>query len=276
MLYISDLDGTLLDSKGMLTDFTIKTVREFIDDGGLFTIASARSIFTAGDFIRQLGIRIPVILRNGAFIYEPESGKVIESRLMSHGELYDVMEFFLERDVHPILHHIENGEFRVDYTGIHNYGEEHYFETRKREGDKRLRIIDGYDRTVCEQCISICIIDENEKLKKMHRELTDGPGREFIVHRYIDNYSNHTWLEVNHRLAAKGFASAKLLELTGEKEYTAFGDNINDVEMLDGASAAFIPERSYLADYGYSYSRIAPNDEDGVAHFLKSAMKTRI
>ena len=270
MLYISDLDGTLLDKSGLLSEFSINTIRKFIKKGGKFTIASARSIFTAGEFMEQLGIQIPVILRNGAFIYEPVTKKAIESKLMSRIELSEVMKFFLCRDVHPILHHIEDGEFRVDYTGIHNYGEEHYFETRKKEGDKRLRMISGYDPEVCTQCISICIIDDNEKLEKLHKELVEGPGREFIIHRYIDNYSNHTWLEVNHRQAGKGYAAHKLLEITGEKDYIAFGDNINDIEMLEGAMKAFIPEDSYLAEYGYPYNLIPSNDEDGVARFLEA------
>jgi HAD superfamily hydrolase (TIGR01484 family) len=268
MLYISDLDGTLLDNEGNLTDFTKKAIRQFIEYGGKFTIASARSIFTAGNFIEQLGIEVPVILRNGAFIYDPKTRKAMDSKLMSGNELIDVMEFFSMRNVHPILHHIEDGEFRVDYTGIHNYGEEHYFESRKKEGDARLRLSGGYDSRACSQCISICLIDENDKLEKMHRELQEGPGREFIIHRYIDNYSNHTWLEVNHRQAEKGYASRKLLELTGEYEYTAFGDNINDIGMLDGASEAYIPDNSYLAEYRYPYKRIVSNDDDGVARFL--------
>ncbi len=268
MLYISDLDGTLLDNKGFLSDFTTKTIRRFIDRGGKFTIASARSIFTAADFITQLGIRIPVILRNGAFIYEPETKNILDSKLMNKAELTEVMSFLSMKDVHPILHHIEDGEFKVDYTGIHNYGEEHYFEGRKKDGDTRLRLMSDYDKAVCSKCISICIIDKNEKLEQLHRELEEGPGKDFIIHRYIDNYSNHTWLEVNHRQAAKGFASLELLGYTGENEYTAFGDNINDIGMLDTASVAYIPENSYLALNGFPYIHISSNNEDGVAKFL--------
>jgi len=268
MLYISDLDGTLLDSNGELTDYSVDTIRKFIDEGGLFTIATARSVFTAERFIRQLGISLPVILRNGAFIYEPGNFEILHSNLLGGHELENIMEFFLHRDLHPILHHIENGEFRVDYTGIYNYGEEHYFDSRKKEDDRRLRIIDGYDETPCSDCISICIIDDNDKLRIIHDELDEGPGNNFMIHRYIDTYSNHTWLEISHREATKGNACRNLIEITESKYYTAFGDNINDLDMLKNAEKAYIPENSHLAAAGFDFEQIASNDEDGVASFI--------
>ena len=41
-LYISDLDGTLLNSEGKLSEYTIKTINEMIEEGLDFTIATAR------------------------------------------------------------------------------------------------------------------------------------------------------------------------------------------------------------------------------------------
>ena len=40
---ISDLDGTLLNEKGKVSDFTRKTVRELIDKGIKFYIATGRN-----------------------------------------------------------------------------------------------------------------------------------------------------------------------------------------------------------------------------------------
>ena len=54
MIYISDLDGTLLNSKGELSDKTAEIINKLIKDGMHFTIATARSIYTASDFIKKL------------------------------------------------------------------------------------------------------------------------------------------------------------------------------------------------------------------------------
>ncbi len=50
----------------------------------------------------------------------------------------------------------------------------------------------------------------------------------------------------------------------GEAEYIAFGDNINDIGMLENSSIAYMPENSYLAKAGYNYKKTKPIDDDGV------------
>ena len=64
-LYISDLDGTLLNSKAMLSDFTVKTINDLTDKGMNFTIATARTSATVLKMLSDVNIKIPVILMNG-------------------------------------------------------------------------------------------------------------------------------------------------------------------------------------------------------------------
>ena len=46
-LYISDLDGTLLNSQGKISDYSIKTINNLINEGMIFTYATARSLVSA-------------------------------------------------------------------------------------------------------------------------------------------------------------------------------------------------------------------------------------
>lgn len=46
-LYVSDLDGTLLNSDTRLSDATIKTINALVEEGMHFTFATARSITSA-------------------------------------------------------------------------------------------------------------------------------------------------------------------------------------------------------------------------------------
>ena len=45
-LYVSDLDGTLLRSDETISNSTKEIINQFIDNGGYFSYATARSIFT--------------------------------------------------------------------------------------------------------------------------------------------------------------------------------------------------------------------------------------
>ena len=53
-LYISDLDGTLLNSQGKISDYSIKTINNLINEGMIFTYATARSLVSASPVTRGL------------------------------------------------------------------------------------------------------------------------------------------------------------------------------------------------------------------------------
>jgi len=47
ILYVSDLDGTLLKSDDKMSEYTVKTINKLIDDGMHFSYATARSLSSA-------------------------------------------------------------------------------------------------------------------------------------------------------------------------------------------------------------------------------------
>src|SRR5690554_7954394 len=69
ILYVSDLDGTLVGPDERLSRETVKIIDTLVDDGLAFTIATARSLTTAAEMIAPLQLRLPVILNTVAFIY---------------------------------------------------------------------------------------------------------------------------------------------------------------------------------------------------------------
>jgi hydroxymethylpyrimidine pyrophosphatase-like HAD family hydrolase len=62
-LYISDLDGTLLNNSGELSAFSIKTINELINRGMCFSYATARSSTSASRVTRGLTTNVPVMER---------------------------------------------------------------------------------------------------------------------------------------------------------------------------------------------------------------------
>ena len=69
-LYISDLDGTLLNSHQRLSSGTIEIINNLTKCGMSFSYATARSYVTAAKVTRGLASSIPAIVYNGAFIIE--------------------------------------------------------------------------------------------------------------------------------------------------------------------------------------------------------------
>lgn len=78
-LYVTDLDGTLLNTKERINPESIRIINGLVDRGMMFTYATARSLVSAAVAAEGLSTKIPVIVYNGAFIVRPETGEVLHS-----------------------------------------------------------------------------------------------------------------------------------------------------------------------------------------------------
>jgi len=74
-LYISDLDGTLLNNSAELSAYSKTTLQAMLADGLIFTVASARSVVAMQQMMAGLTLPLPVIEFNGAFISDLATGR---------------------------------------------------------------------------------------------------------------------------------------------------------------------------------------------------------
>ena len=64
-LYVSDLDGTLLNSKGELSDNTAAIINSLISHGLDFTVNTSRTPKSAEHILAKLKLKLPAIVMNG-------------------------------------------------------------------------------------------------------------------------------------------------------------------------------------------------------------------
>ncbi len=93
-LYVSDLDGTLLNNQAVLSLFSQQTLRELLEDGLTFTVASARSGVSIQMMLKGLRLPLPIVEFNGAFITDLESG---------HHEVINRIDSDIIEDVYPLI-----------------------------------------------------------------------------------------------------------------------------------------------------------------------------
>ena len=106
---ISDLDGTLLNDRSKISDFTRKTVRELMERGIKFYIATGRNYGLAKAVMDELGITIPLISANGARIND-ENGKVIFEDLLGKEEAEKILEVDYRKYGGNIFMNVFSGE----------------------------------------------------------------------------------------------------------------------------------------------------------------------
>lgn len=85
-LICTDFDGTLAKEK-VISEENRAAIREFIGEGGLFTIASGRSPEFLTEYAGDIKLNAPVMAINGGAIADPVSGKLLHRVMLDDGAL---------------------------------------------------------------------------------------------------------------------------------------------------------------------------------------------
>lgn len=92
MLYVSDLDGTLLNSDALLNEDVPERLNHLIDKGLCFTVATARTYATVNSIVKNVHLTYPMILMNGVMLYDPISKSCINAEIIER----DSVEYILK------------------------------------------------------------------------------------------------------------------------------------------------------------------------------------
>ena len=136
-MYITDLDGTLLNNSQQLSDFTADTINNLINSGMVFSYATARSIVTAGAMTDAINVNIPVIVHNGALIMESKTKKIVSAEYLEKKDADIMLKVLLDNNITPMVNCFINGVEKISYCseamsrGISDF-------IKSRPYDKRL------------------------------------------------------------------------------------------------------------------------------------------
>jgi hypothetical protein len=231
-----DLDGTLLDSSGRMSPADAAALKRFAEAGGVVVLASGRMTANIRPFYEMIGIDGPTIAYNGAMARDSQAAGgavILETALPA-----------------------QYADELIDYTGRERFHLNYYLDEKlyARDDPELRRFADLYSRQTgavyhfvpdlgrfrgCEPTKLIIVTDPTDPSNPnpRHRDELYAVwharwGSEVTVMR-----TNPEYLEFYHREASKGRALAAVGRKYGiSQELTlAFGDNFNDVSMLEWA-----------------------------------------
>ena len=262
ILYVSDLDGTLLNNEVKLSDFTIKAINALMDKGMIFSFATARSQYTGTKVSRGIVPKVPIIIYNGTFIYDVASKKRVVSNSYTKAEANEILNALLENSVYPMVHAFlgEQEKYLFDERNMSRGMAD--FQS-KRELDERRTPVDVYDLEEYEVFYFTCI-DEEEKLLPLYEKFK----RSYQCLYTKDIYSGDYWLEILPNNATKAKAIAELKRLLDCTKVICFGDGTNDIEMFKYADEAYAVSNAHPELKKYATAIIESNENDGVARWL--------
>lgn len=267
-LYLTDLDGTLLDHKAEIGRMTEAMMNMLIDNDIAVSYATARSVHSAEPKVSCINFKLPVITHNGAFIIDP----ITKERLVTH---------FFDNNTKAFLksYFYEHKESILVYSVIDNYERVSYLEERlnkgtvrylkDRAGDKRMYRAGDYEELFEGDIYYITLIEPITSPEELDNFFYNKNG--FSRNYQPDTYdTSEYWYEIYRDDVSKANAALRLKEMLGADELIVFGDNTNDISMFSVADRCYAVSNATDRLKELATGVIRSNEQSGVPAFIQN------
>ncbi len=262
ILYVSDLDGTLLRSNEKTSEYTNNVINCLTEKGMIFSYATARSLITAKKATSGINVKIPLIVYNGAFVIDNLTGEYLITNYFDDRVDFVLDDLFTNK-VYPIVYaHIDGKEKFSFVPELCSEGMNQFLDSRK--GDIRTNAVRTITDLKSGNIFYITCIDDPQKLEPLYRKYKDS----YHCVYQTDIYTNEQWLEIMPLNASKARAIKQLQSLLKCEKLVVFGDAKNDIDMFELADESYAVQNAHEDLKRIATSIISSNDEDGVAKWL--------
>lgn len=266
-LYVTDLDGTLLNRQDRINHESIVIINELVAKGMLFTYATARSLVSASVVTEGLSTDFPVIIYNGAFIIHPSTGKILSEQSFTPEERLRVIEVLDEYNISPLVYSYVDGIERVSWiTSRENDGIKRYINNRKKT-DPRFRPISSREELYQGEMFYYTCIGEREEMQPAYDLLSKDTRFRCTLQQEL--YRPEYWFEIMPAQATKAEAIGQLKKLWNCDRVVSFGDAINDIPMFEISDECYAVENAVDELKAIATGIIDSNENDGVAKWLQ-------
>ena len=256
VLLASDYDGTLYDSRGIITEEVKSAVRYFTDNGGYFTVSTGRSKQGFHAYSSDY-INAPVLVANGAMAYDFASDKTVFTDGVSENDR-PVFERIVSRFPGMCVEFYTD-DFRSFAVCPDDRTREHF--ANQQIVWTELRDLSELPFPVIK--IMIGAGERTFEVQDFLRE-TDLGGVRFIP-------CAGSFVELHSLTAGKGSGLLRLADALGVPREHAFavGDGSNDVDMIEAAALGFVPSNGDPLALAAADRVVRTNDEGAVAHVIE-------
>lgn len=256
-LFVSDLDGTLLNRQHKISEKNKQAVQRAVAAGVTVTIATGRMYPSALPYAKQLNVDVPIITYNGAMI-KTVSGEILAAEYIEEEAVKDIVAFCRG----------QNWYIQV-YAGDTLYFAEHDENAKAYETAAGVVGVAVGDKLgdVCRHVPKMLVVVEDvEKTDEFVLRLQEKfSGRVFVTK------SNPEYIEIVSPKVNKAAALTILMEkLHLEKEEVmAIGDSNNDAPMLKYAGKSVAMGNASEGIKRLCAYVTGDCDEDGVAEAIE-------
>ena len=280
-----DLDGTLLNSNGVISNETKIILQKILDKDIKIVLTSGRMIDSIKSIAEEIGRQKYLIAGNGSIVYDIENQQILYKNFLKKEKVLDVIKICEENSIYYNIY-TEKELFTpaLKYNVLYYHKEN----TNREEKDRtKINIVtDMYEyvkNSTRDDYLKITICDENKMIfNSIIRKIKQIKGVDVLEVEHMSRKSitqgtetielSYSYTEVSAQNVDKWEAIKYILEreYIKEEEVIAIGDNINDKKMIEnaGLGIAMLESTPVVTEVADKITE-ETNNSDGVAKALE-------
>lgn len=277
-----DLDGTLLNSKGCISEINKKALKELTKKTDIeIVFNSGRQITTVENFAKQIENINYCICGNGSIIYDIKNNKKIYTNFLDKKDTLEIIKFCKKNDIYYNVYTEDDILVESLQHNILSF----YKQNKELSKDIQLniKIKDDVYKYIEENNVNILKIgishSDRIKLNKIFKELNnkeidllpvEGVSRKSYIEGKQKINIEYFYTEAIKKNSNKGYSLRKLVKYLNINlnDIVAIGDNINDSSMIKDVGLGIALGNSTPSIMKIAKAVTLDNDNNGVAYAI--------
>lgn len=282
-LIASDMDGTLLNRDGQISEENCKAIKEAQELGIQFVIATGRNFNSVEPLVKARGLKCEYILMNGAE-YRDSDGNILESININKSKAKTIVDIISQNGMSAEIYTTDGiyttdteekalTEFAYKVQKLNNVDSfEKAIEIAKRImlalKIKYIKNTDEFLESTIEIRKIIAFYKDVNVIESAKKQLENIEGLE-VSSSFREN------IEVTDKKAQKGLILAKVVSKYGisKDEVMVLGDSFNDKSLFMNFAISFAMENALPEIKAISKYITDTNSNDGVAKAIYKMIK---
>lgn len=270
-LYVTDLDGTLLNTRSEVSRESARIITDLSREGALITVATARTPATVEPLLADTLTTGPAVVMTGATLWNRATQSYLEPAFLNAGSVNAVRGAMERHGLCPFVYILPDDQIIRAYHPAPLTATDRDFVDKRSHLRLKQFVIGEEPAEPADNCIIVFAMGEPDAVFAAAEEIESDAANPTSVSAYVDPCSCGVGvLEVKAPGTSKAASVKRVAEMTGADRIVVFGDNINDLSMMETADIAVavgnaVPQVMNAAD-----RIIGTNDADSVARFIET------
>ena len=198
ILFISGLDGTLLNENSNLTDYSKVELNRMLDEGLQFTISTMRTPASLMEPVRDIHLNLPVIAMDGAVLYDMKEKMYKKVYVISADTSQKIMDFIRKAGMQCFVNII------VDDMLVIYYSESEDPVYRNLVTTLRMSPFRNYVKRITpkeEEVVYFMLLDKKDRMERFYEQLMQkGWQQELKILKYdSEQYSGYSYIKIYNK-----------------------------------------------------------------------------